>query len=76
MKRYKCLNSFDVSNFTKHCGVHNVPFSARNMSNYICNEPSCKHALHHVLEEEIDHLSTKCFFFVDEKLCLTDDIFN
>ena len=31
---------------------------------------------HRVFEEEIDHLSTKCFFFMDEKLCLTDDMFT
>ena len=42
MKRYKSLNSFDVSNFTKNCGIHNVPFSTRNLSNYICQDPFCK----------------------------------
>ena len=31
---------------------------------------------HRVFEEEIDHLSTKCFFFMNEKLCLTDNMFT
>ena len=34
------------------------------------------HTLHRVLEDEIDNLNTKCFFFIDEKVCLTDDMFT
>ena len=76
VKRYKSLNSFDISNFTKHCGIHNVPFSTKNMVNYICKDQSCQHSLQLVLDilsQKIGDLSRQSFCFVSEKLCVTDD---
>ena len=73
MKRYKSLNSFDVSNFTKNCGIHNVPFSTRNLSNYICQDPFCKELKKPVLKtlsQKIDDLMEKKFYFFNGKLCI------
>ena len=73
MKRYKSLNSFDVSNFTKNCGIHNVPFSTRNLSNYFCRDPFCKELVQPVLRtlsQKIDDLMGKKFYFLNGKLCI------
>ena len=73
MKRYKSLNSFDVSNFTMNCGIHNVPFSTRNLSNYICQDPFCKEFIKPVLRtlsQNIDDLMEKKFYFSNGKLCV------
>ena len=73
MKRYKSLNSFDVSNFTKNCGIHNVPFSTRNLSNYFCRDPFCKELIQPVLRtlsQKIDDLMGKKFYFLNGKLCI------
>ena len=71
MKRYKSLNSFDVSNFTKDCGIHNIPFSTRNLSNYFCQDPHCKQFIQPVLKtlsQKIDDLMGKKFYFLNERL--------
>ena len=72
MKRYKSLNSFDVSNFTKNCEIHNVPFSKKNLTNYICHDQFCKHnkkTLLTTLSEKLDDLFAKNFYFSNEQLC-------
>ena len=72
MKRYKILNSFDVSNFTKNCEIHNVPFSKKNLTNYICHDQFCKHnkkTLLTTLSEKLDDLFAKNFYFSNEQLC-------
>ena len=73
MKKYKSLNSFDNSNFTKNCGIHNVPFSARNLSNYDCHDPFCKHICQPLLStfsQKIDDLFEKKFHFLNGELCI------
>ena len=72
MKRYKSLNSFDVSNFTKNCEIHNVPFSTKNLSNYVCQDQFCRHTkipVLRILSEKLDDLFVKKFYFLDEQLC-------
>ena len=71
MKRYKSLNSFDVSNFTKDCGIHNVPFSTTNLSNYFCQDPLCKQFIQPVLKtlsQKLDNLMGKNFYFLNGRL--------
>ena len=73
MKRYKSLNSFDVSNFTKNCEIHNVPFSTKNLSNYVCHDQFCKHKKKPVLRtlsEKLNDLFGKNYYFLDEQLCV------
>ena len=73
MKRYKSLNSFDVSNFTKNCEIHNVPFSTKNLSKYICQSTFCKYLkqpLLRTLYDKSNDLIGKSFYFLDGQLCV------
>ena len=71
-KRYKGLNSFDVSNFTKNCGIHNIPFSNKNLSKFMCNDNFCKNLKEFTLNMLLKFLcdsTEKLFFFSNGKLC-------
>ena len=63
--RYKSLSSFDDSNFTKKCGIHNTPFLKTNYIFQECDEENCKEAfshLHHILNQFKKMLECKYFF--------------
>ena len=70
-KRYRGLNSCDVSNFTKNCGIHNIPFCTNNLSKFICNDYFCKNLKEYTLHTLSQFLSSsigKLFFFSNGRL--------
>ena len=70
-KKYKSISSFDDSNFSQECGVHNKPFSYLNkISNNKCLEQSCKFSFKYMmyLHENLETLKKNLFFFENGKL--------
>ena len=63
--RYKSLTSFDDSNFTKRCGIHNTPFLDANHISSECNETSCKDSFSYLnfIEQNLKQMGKMLFFF-------------
>ena len=63
--RYKSLSSFDDTNFTKKCGIHNTPFLDKNHISSQCNETSCKDSFSclHYIEKNLKHMKSMFFYF-------------
>ena len=63
--RYKSLTSFDDSNFTKKCGIHNTPFLDANHISSECNESSCKDSFSYLnyIEQNLNQMKKMLFFF-------------
>ena len=69
-KKYQSLSNFDRSNFTKSCGLHNIPFSKYNFLEQTCLDQSCvrnKLALQ-ILKDNIDSVLKHLYFFEHDQI--------
>jgi hypothetical protein len=72
VEKSKGLISFDDSNFTKNCGIHNLPFSSNNFLNYECNNPECKETKEYlnILKESLATIVKSYFVIENGKLII------
>jgi len=72
VEKSKGLISFDDSNFTQNCGIHNIPFSSNNFLNHECKNPECKDTKEYlnILKERLATLVLSTFVVENGKLTI------
>lgn len=69
-KKYHSLSNFDRSNFTKTCGLHNIPFSKFNYPEQCCLDQPCirnKIALQ-ILKDNVNSILEQLYFFENDQI--------